>query len=100
MAGEQVDDERLDVLAFGVGQPAPTVGPEVRGELVDRLQVGLDGAGRFVASAEVALEGSRQVVYAVCCHGPLHSDQTGHLEACAVAELCGERALCSPPMMA
>jgi hypothetical protein len=42
--GEQVDDERLDILAFGVGQATPAVGPsagaKVRGELVDRLEIG------------------------------------------------------------
>jgi hypothetical protein len=45
---EQGDDEGLDVLASGVGQAASAVGPsvcsEVRGELINRLKVRLDGA--------------------------------------------------------
>src|SRR6266704_6366606 len=79
---EQVDEEPLDVLTAGLRQAAAAmslaVAAEVGGELADGLQVGLHGAGRFVLFAQVAFEGSRQVVYAMCRHRASHFARSGH----------------------
>ena len=94
----------VEYIAWYVGEAAAAVGllvgSKVRGELIHCLEVRLDGAGRLVPCAQVSFEGSRQVVYAMRCHGPLRFGQTGHVRSMCGSRTCGERALCSPLILA